>query len=235
MCNRYTITILPSDLELWLNVKSPPAYKPRFNAAPFQFLPIIRNENPREAVMAYWGNFPEKDEESDPDNPRVFRITIDSIKSKKSLKYSLIKNRCLILADSFYCWKRIGKKKKVPYRVLTKQRKLMCFAGVCSEYYDTRNDTNKISFKIITRPAYKPVNEVTDQMPVVLEEGKEIEWLVNKNPSDVALIRQMEIEDWALLNYYAVSPNIENTNLDNPDLIKPAPASDQHGNLTLFT
>jgi hypothetical protein len=44
----------------------------------------------------------------------------------------------------------------------------------------------------------------------------------------------MEIEDWALLEYYSVSPRIENIKIDKPDLIKPAPATNQLGNLTLF-
>ena len=42
------------------------------------------------------------------------------------------------------------------------------------------------------------------------------------------------MEDWAFLEYYTVSPAMENIKIDRPDLIKPAPASDQHGNLTLF-
>ena len=91
MCLRYTITVLPSDLELWLNVKSPDTYKPRFNAAPNQMLPIITSDNPREVVMAHWG-FIRKTGVSETSGPKLFTKSLTTLKSSKTWRKSLQKN-----------------------------------------------------------------------------------------------------------------------------------------------
>jgi putative SOS response-associated peptidase YedK len=233
MCHRYTITVLPSDLELWLNVKSPNTYKPRFNAAPSQYLPIVTNINPREVIMGHWGLLSESGSRSEL-SAKLHTKSLDSIKSSKIWQKSLLTNRCLILADGFYCWKQIGKKKKVPYRIIPKHKKLMCFAGIWEEFTNHNTNTRQISFILITRSSYRPVHEISDTIPVIIESGNEMNWLSEKNMIKDKVIDIMELEDWALLDYYSVSPMIENTNIDKPDLIKPVPATDQHGNLTLF-
>ena len=88
MCDRYTITVLPSDLELWLNVKSPYNYKPRYNAAPSQFLPIITNNNTREVIMARWGFLPSKSSETGLSS-KLYNKPLDVIKSSNMWKKSL--------------------------------------------------------------------------------------------------------------------------------------------------
>ena len=233
MCERYTITVLPSDLESWLNVKSPNNYKPRFNAAPSQFLPVITNENFREAIMGHWGFISEIHSNSTI-SPELYSKSIDLIKQNKTWRNLLHTNRCLILADGFYCWKQISKKKKVPYRIVPNHKKLICFAGLWEEFIDINTNTRIMSFIVITRSSYRPVNEISDIMPVIIESGNELKWLEGRNMNFEKFIDMMEMEDWAFLEYYSVSPAIENIKIDKPDLIKPAPASDQHGNLTLF-
>lgn len=228
---RYTITVLPSDLELWLHVKTPGSYKPRFNAAPLQLLPIISLNNYHEVIMARWGfhTKPEKENEV-----KTYTKSLSTITSNKTWTKLLQSNRCLVLADGFYCWKQISKHKRIPYRVVSKDRKLLCFAGICMETGDPSGDMNALSFMVITRPSYKPVHEITETMPVIIESGKEMNWLNLKGMSFDASMNLMEIEDWALLRYYPVSPSIDNVKVDGPDLIKPVPPADQLGNLTLF-
>ena len=233
MCRRYTITVLPSDLELWLNVKSPNTYKPRFNAAPSQYLPIVTSNNTREVIMGRWGFLPNVSSSSEI-SPKLFSKSLDTIKTGKIWKKSLQTSRCLILADGFYCWKQIGKNKKVPYRIVPNHKKLICFAGIWEEFTDLNKNTRVISFMLITRSSYRPVNEISSIMTVIIESGEEMKWLEGENMNIEEMIDIMEMEDWAFLEYYSVSPSIENTKIDKPDLIKPVPATDQHGNLTLF-
>jgi len=71
-------------------------------------------------------------------------------------------------------------------------------------------------------------------MPVIIESGQEMRWLEGKNLDIEEMIHLMELEDWVFLEYYSVSPSIENIKIDNPDLVKQVPTTDQHGNLTLF-
>ena len=121
----------------------------------------------------------------------------------------------------------------VPYRVIPRNGKIICLAGIWEENGVDRNGKPIISFSMITREAYRPVSDLNGLMPVVLEQGKELKWLKDDLEID-EIIDKIEIEDWALLRYYPVSPKIGNIALDSPDLIKEARTSDQHGNYTLF-
>jgi putative SOS response-associated peptidase YedK len=184
--------------------------------------------------MARWGIKPGDDGSYDDTSPKLFLRSLNAVKSSKTLKKSLLTKRCLILADGFYCWKLIGKNKKVPYRIIPNNKKLICFAGFWEDSRDFNTNTPYISFILITRTAYKPVNELNGSMPVIIEPGKELKWIEGENMDIEKIIEMMEMEDWALLKYYTVSPRIENKSIDKPDLIKPAPSTDQLGNLTLF-
>ena len=97
MCHRYTITVLPSDLELWLNVKSPDTYKPRFNAAPNQILPIITSDNPREVVMAHWG-FIQETRVSEAPNSKLITKSLTTLKS--SIFMPSVKPKWIVLSSN---------------------------------------------------------------------------------------------------------------------------------------
>jgi putative SOS response-associated peptidase YedK len=227
MFNRYTITALPSSIELKFNMKVSDQYHPRFNASPGQILPVILDFKLPEISMARWGLIP------DPKNkkeiiPTGYVKDLESVKENKMWQNALNERRCLVLADGFYIWKSISKKSAVPYRVISKSEKIICFCGIWEE-----DEFQNLYFTIITRPAYKPIHQLTDRMPVVLTTQKE-HWWLNPKVSLDSLFGEMEVEDWAFFKYYPVSPKIIDEKLNNPYLIKEAPQADQHGNLTLF-
>ena len=227
MFNRYTITALPSSIELKFGVRVPLQYHPNFNAAPGHYLPVILNTRIGEVILAKWGLATEKNEL--PGKKHGFFIRdLRTVKKNEDWQKNILEQRCLILSDGFYIWKSISKKSKVPYRVVSKTDKLICLGG-CWEMDEFRD----IRFSILTKESYRPVNELARQMPVVLTPNMELRWLNPKRTLE-QIIRDAEIEDWALLKYYPVSPKIKNADLNSPSLIKLAPRADQYGNLTLF-
>jgi len=232
MFNRFTITALPSSIELKFKIKVPDTYQPNFNAAPDQILPIVLNSNPKEAVSAQWGLIPGLSKHKEL-SPKIYTKHINSIKSSEIWLKVLRERRCIVLADGFYIWKFVSKKSMIPYRVVAKTGNMICFCGIW-ESEDLNNPlNNKISFSIVTRETYKPVHELSEEMPVVLTPQKESSWL-DPSLSMEKIIHEIELEDWALLKYYPVSPKIRDININTPSLIKLSPPSDQHGNLSLF-
>ena len=227
MFNRYTITALPSSIELKFNVKVPDQYHPNFNAAPGQYLPVILNTQLSVVSMARWGLIPDLKKENEL-SQKLYTKDLQSLKTSKNWQTALLERRCVVLADGFYLWKTISKKSYVPYRVISKTEKMICFCGIWEE-----DEFKNICYSILTRKAYKPVHELSDLMPVVLEPQKEIRWLNQKRALE-SILGDMEIEDWSFFKYYPVSPKIKDVKLNSPSLIKIAPSADQHGNLTLF-
>ena len=168
MCDRYTISVLPSDLDLWLHVKVPEDYKPRFNAAPTQYLPILTNYNTKKIIMGRWGFISNISKDKDT-SPKLYNKSIDSFRSSDLWGKLLVNNRCLIIADGFYCWKEIGKKQKVAYRIVPRNKKIFCFAGIWEVSEDIDTGYKNISFIIVTKSSYKPINEISYTMPVIIE------------------------------------------------------------------
>ena len=142
------------------------------------------------------------------------------------------KQRCIVPADGFYGWKKVGKKTSIPYRFVFKSQRLFAFPGLWEEFED--NDGVQIqTFTIITVPSDTMVSPVQDRMPVILTRQAETVWL-NKESTEEALFKAISVSDTKDMNYYPVSPRISQQDVDLPSLIVPTPPSDQHGNLTLF-
>jgi putative SOS response-associated peptidase YedK len=147
------------------------------------------------------------------------------------LKKALMKNRCIIPADSFYAWKKIGKKSAVPYRIISDQE-LFSFAGIWEEFED-EDGSMLHTFTLITTAANARIAPVHERMPVILDAKSEAIWL-DETSDERMLIAQLTTYPAEKINLYTVAPRISDVRLDVPSLILPAPAADQHGNLTLF-
>ena len=153
-------------------------------------------------------------------------------KKKPALKKALRKNRCLIPADGFYCWKKVGKKTSIPYRIIANDQDLFSLAGIWEEFEDT--DGNEFhTFSIITTTANGMVAPIHERMPVILTKDTEKIWMdMHSRESD--LMNVLVAYPAEKMNNYPVSSRINNANTNVPSLITPTPPVDQFGNLTLF-
>ncbi len=230
MSTRYTITLDADKLNNLFDVDVPPYYKPSYNAAPTQLLPIITTEHPNGISMFYWGIPPEQAKNKTV-STRLLYTKAEDIPQKNYLKKVLRKNRCIIPADGFYEWKSSGKKSKIPYRVCLNSREAFSFAGFWEEYEAENSQVH--TFTIISTEANNTVAEMNDRMPLILNKEEEKIWLNPKaeEPALLALLKPISAE---LIFAYTVSPRINDINNNDASLIKQAPAADQFGNLSLF-
>ena len=144
----------------------------------------------------------------------------------------MMKNRCLVPADGYYAWKKVGKKTSIPYRLVTNDQDLFSFAGIWEEFEDT--DGNELhTFSIITTASNLTVASIHERMPVILTKEKEAIWMDNRSTED-DLMKILIPYSPEKMSHYPVSPRINNTNMNVPSLIIPTPPADQFGNLTLF-
>src|SRR6476619_5244804 len=116
MCGRYTLTKqegMIEDLEAALDPDAPKNewWKPRFNVAPTQDAPVVRmRDGERRIEMMRWGLVPHwaKDKKA----PLMINARVESIEDKKVFKDALDRRRCLVPADGFFEWKKLGKDKQ---------------------------------------------------------------------------------------------------------------------------
>jgi putative SOS response-associated peptidase YedK len=231
MSSRYSISLNAAALEKRFEIDVPAGYKPRYNAAPSQLLPVITNTGSAGLSFFYWGIAPEW-AKNKAISEKLIHTREDGIKEKPALRKTLQKQRCLIPADGFYAWKRVGKKTQIPYRFELKNKQSFAIAGLWEEY-DDENGTFIHTFTLITTKANDVLSPFQDSMPVLMETGLEKEWLRN-DLSEEKLLNCLKSNLSNQLDFFSISPRINNLINDDAMLMRPAPASDQFGNLTLF-
>ena len=231
MIDRYSITAAAPQVSERFSVDVPDFYKAHYNASPTHLLPVITSATPQGLSSFFWGTAPGWAKNKTV-SEKIINSHAEDFPEKTSLRKALKKQRCIIPADGFYGWKKVGKKTSIPYRFVFKADKLFAFAGLWEEFDDTDGNPTQ-TFTIITRPSDNTVGIIQDRMPVVLTREAEKVWL-DKESAEEDLLQIIDSSDTRDMNYYPVSPRISQQDIDVPSLIIPTPPSDQHGNLTLF-
>ena len=231
MASRYSICLDKEAFEKRYSVKIAGDYRPRYNAAPSQLLPVIVNTAPEIASYFYWGQIPNWSKNKTI-SEKLILANIELMGQKMSFRRNVKARRCIVPADGFYIWKSLGRKSKIPYRVILNSGEAFSFAGIWEEYED-ENDRTVNTFKIITTAANSVVGEVQNFMPALLTAEKERGWLDN-NTTIEDLLAMPSTYPGDKMTKFTVSPKINSPEVDHPSLVLAAPAADQFGNYSLF-
>src|SRR5690606_29707368 len=215
MVERYSITCDADSVRSRFSVDVPGFYKPHYNAAPTQLLPVITNTSPEGVSLFYWG-IPPSWAKNKTVSEKVVNLKAEALKEKPSLRKVILKRRCLIPADGFYAWKRSGKKTLIPYRIVAASGALFSFAGIWEDFED--NDGGEQStFILLTRPAEDSIRQITERMPVILSRDMEKIWLAS-DADESTLLSVLGTPSRETLSAYTVSPRINAISVDVPSL-----------------
>jgi putative SOS response-associated peptidase YedK len=231
MCGRYSLAAKAEKIAKRFQVDPTDAYKPKYNAAPTQLMPVITTDSPDGLSFFYWGMVPAWSNNRSV-SQTLINARAETLLEKATFRTSFRWRRCLIPADGFYEWKALGKKSKVPYRFTLKQDELFAFAGLWDEF-ETADGVLHHTFVIITTEANPLVHPIHDRMPAILTPDDEKRWLDPKVEAEdlLQILRPLPEQ---LMRSYTVSPEVNNVQHDHEGLLKHIPPADQHGNYTLF-
>jgi putative SOS response-associated peptidase YedK len=220
MCGRYTLTIDKSTIEKRFGAKFYIAqasydYEATYNAAPSQMLPIIRTDGRVE--LARWGFWPEEWKASKHAH-RMINARLETAAEKRMFASSFHTRHCLVLADGYYEWRTIGKRKQ-PYRITLKAGEPFAMAGIYGREptgFETA-EKNPVNFAILTTKANEAVSYIHERMPVILPLGREKHWLVRNTPGPF-FMPEFAAE---LLTSYPVTPKMNRATFNEPAAIDP--------------
>ena len=193
-------------------------FKPRYNIAPTQEVPIVVRESPNRAVMMRWGLVPfwAKD-------PKIGNKTInaraETVQTKPAYRASLKRRRCIVPATGFFEWKR-AKDGKIPHFIKMKDDSFFGFAGLYDRWKAPEGST-LVSFTIITTQSNAVMSKIHDRMPVILEPENEDMWLGNQPLDADQLSSVLRPFPARLMEAYEVSTAVNNPTNDFEDIIKP--------------
>src|SRR5688500_12791487 len=187
---------------------------PRYNIAPTQeILTVVEQAPTRGAKFLQWGLIPSWSKE-----PKGFiNARVETIDEKTSFKESFQKRRCLILADGFYEWERMGKIAQ-PYYFRMKDGAPFAFAGVWDRWHN--NDRTITSCAIITTTANELLATIHTRMPVILASESYNLWLNEES-------RATDLKDLLVpypadqMTSHAVSYEVNGTRVDDERLLRP--------------
>src|SRR5690625_683611 len=178
MCGRYTL--LADELKIRNRfglMEEIIDYMPSYNIAPGQnVLAVIFDGKERRAGYLKWGLVPfwAKDEKI---GYKLINARSETIHEKPSFKHLLLRKRCLIIADSFYEWKKTDNQ-KIPQRIQLEERELFAFAGLWEKW---EKDGKKLfTCTMLTKDANTFMKDIHHRMPIILPKEHESTWLHEK-------------------------------------------------------
>ncbi len=125
---------------------------------------MIRNhEGHREAAELHWGLIPSWADDPSIGN-RMINARAETVASKPSFRSAFKQRRCLILADGFYEWQKLGKAKQ-PYYFTLRDGGIFAFAGLWEHW--KRDSVTIDSATIITTTANDVLRPIHERMPVI--------------------------------------------------------------------
>src|SRR5574337_1109557 len=99
----------------------------------------------------------------------------ETLSEKSSFKTAFEKQRCLVIADGFFEWKKEGAAKK-PYYIRLKSRQPIGFAGLYNVWSSPEGE-EILTSTIITTNANELVRPFHDRMPAITPPEKYDLWL----------------------------------------------------------
>jgi putative SOS response-associated peptidase YedK len=168
MCGRFALYSAPFSLAKHFEAEAPPELRPRYNVAPTQSIPIVREEDgKRRFALARWGLIPHWAKDMDI-GYHTINARAETVASKPAFRNAFRYRRCLILADGFYEWQVVpGSKTKQPWFIVLRDREPMAFAGLWERWRSQEGDDLE-SCSIIVTDANELMRPIHDRMPVIL-------------------------------------------------------------------
>lgn len=182
----------------------------RFNVRPTNEIPVVLSSEPNVVQNAHWGLTPSWGKEKGIN--LLFNTRSDSLIEKPYFNRLFNKNRCIIPADGFYEWAKVGSE-KLPYRFVLKNEDPFVFAGIWLMH------EGKPQVSLITTEANALVEPIHARMPAIIPLDHAKEWV--QNIGSDKLVPMLDPYPAELMKSYRVSKDVNSNHNDTPELIKP--------------
>ncbi|MEH6995745.1 SOS response-associated peptidase [Neobacillus drentensis] len=222
MCGRFTLTaevdqlIDRFDVEFFLQEEE---YLPSYNVAPSQsVLAVINNGFHNKMGFLRWGLIPPWAKDMSI-GYKMINARAETLSEKPSFRNAYKKKRCLIVADSFYEWKTVDSKTKIPMRIKLKSNELFAMAGLW-ENWKSPEGKSIYSCSVITTSPNELVQDIHDRMPVILKPEDEKYWLNPSITETNKLQHFLKPLEHGLMEAYEVSPLVNSPKNNSIQLIQ---------------
>jgi len=174
MCGRFTLrtplTVLAEQFQF--DLEGATQLSLHYNTAAVKLV-----EGDRKLTLLRWGLIPSWAKDT-----KIACSTInaraDTVATKPAFRAAYKRRRCLVLADGYYEWLRVGKTKQ-PYLYEVDGGKPFALAGLWEQWWGSgdKDGPPLETCSLITTDANKLIQEIHDRMPVILDPVDYDAWL----------------------------------------------------------
>ncbi|WP_057913645.1 SOS response-associated peptidase [Peribacillus muralis] len=220
MCGRFTLFTDMEEIKERFDIQwsSDAEYSFSYNIAPSHSVLSVINDGTRNRLgYLRWGLIPfwAKDEKV---GYKMINARAETISEKTSFKNAFKKKRCLIIADSFYEWKKTPER-KIPMRIKLKDATPFGMAGL----FETWKSPEGISIhtcSVITTAPNELMTGIHDRMPVILKPEDEKAWLDPSIHDTAYLQRYLKPFNSDQMEAFEVSTDVNSPKNNSPNLIQ---------------
>jgi putative SOS response-associated peptidase YedK len=221
MCGRFKLNAPFSELVRLYRLTNNVNLGARYNIAPTQQIATVRvHEGQRTLDMLRWGLIPAwaKDKKI---GYSTINAKAETIQTAPVFRDAFRSKRCLILADGFYEWKKLGPKEKQPYLFQMRDKSPFGFAGLWDSWRDRATNEVVESCTIITTEANKLCEPIHNRMPVILYPEDHPMWLGEEPAMPDHLHDLLVPYDAEQMEAVRIGPRVGNVKHDDADLVTP--------------
>jgi putative SOS response-associated peptidase YedK len=222
MCGRFTLKTPAAEIARQLELPFAGELAPRFNIAPSQLVAAVRGGEGvvgREVAMLVWGLIPPWTK--DPSiGARPINARAETAPRLPTFRHAFLHRRCLVVADGFYEWRRVGRRKQ-PFYIRLQNGAPFAMAGLWERWQPGPQQVD--SCTILTTTANSLVAALHNRMPVILQPADYDRWLDPRVTSPEAIEPLLAPYPSQAMETVAVSDWVNVASHEGPRCLAPAP------------
>lgn len=229
MCGRFFRHTPREELAVAFTADAGPGEdKAAYNVAPSQGVLTVRFDPERDTRTLdplHWGLIPffAKDRKI---AWRTINARAETVDAMPSYRKAFVKRRCLIVANGFFEWRTVGKR-KLPHAIALKDGRPFGIAAVWENWKDPETNQWLRSCSLITTTANELVATIHDRMPVILEPHQYAQWLGQDAASLEELKAMLKPYDTSAMHMWPVNPRLNKPGVGEQDASLLEPFYDQ--------
>ena len=200
---------------------------PSYNGPPTHgVLSVQADGNKRTLKNVRWGLIPSWAKEASIGS-RMINARAETVTEKTAFRSAFRNRRCILPANSFYEWKRVGGETKQPLRIRLALQDLFGFAAIWESWQDPEGSTVE-SCSILTTSAAADISPIHHRMPVILNPYEFEIWLRSPANDAHALLKSHP----GPFAFHAVSERVNKVANNDASLlteVEPIPVAKQLG------
>lgn len=225
MCGRYAFFAPADALRRWFDLPQAPELPARYNIAPTQDVPVLRETAPgrREVALLRWGLVPSW--AGDPSiGQRMINARAETLAERPAYRGAFRSRRCAVLASGWYEWQPTAAGKQ-PFFLRHRDGEPLAFAGLWERWVDRASGEAVQSCTIVTTAPPAALAAIHDRMPALLSRDALGTWLDPQRADVTGLGALLAAGAAGEIEAYPVSRAVNDARHDGPQLIERLPAA----------